>query len=344
MKNKIAGATVTVMLLAGMSIPLARAGQQADAKDPADPTQQAFQLRMSGHIDEAKKALEEELSANPDNSTAWFELARTEFYRAGQTQEMDTAQVAIEKALEKNPENVRYLCFAGFVAVYNTILKGHAQKTDEMAPQMEKAILALERALEVDPDCDEARLLLVSCYGNNPPDLGGDRSKAEQDVEYLEKHSPVFGAEARCEFSEENQEGMVDLWKGFAEKLESDPRVHENLAKQYARAGDAEKAIASVDRTLELDPTRGQVLLDVALFLAFDKKLEPAEKIIERYLALEPAPPLSLQAYAQFILGQVQKMQGKEKEATANLKKARDLDPYCWFTMRPPPEFLFETL
>ena len=342
--NKTTASALALIVLTGISTPPAHAQQMSADRADVDPAQQAFELRLNCNLDAAIKALDEELSANPDNSTAWFELARTEFYRAGKTQNMDDAQMAIEKALEANPKNVRYLCFAGRVAVYNMILKAHAQKTDEMAAQMEKAISALEKALEIDPDCDEARLLLVSCYGNNPPDLGGDRGKAEEHVEYLEKHSPIEGMEARCEFSADDQRSMIDLWQGLAEKLESEPRVHENLARQYARTGDVEKAVASADRTLELDPTRGQVLLDVAVFLAFEGKFEQTETIVQRYLALEPAPPLSLQAYAQFIVGQIQKMQGKNEVATVNLKKARELDPYCWFTMRPPPEVLFETL
>lgn len=221
--NDVSVATLITIVLAGTGVLLARPGQEIGTGGQVDKVQQAFKSRMSGNVDGAKEMLEKELSANPNNGAAWFELARVEFYRAGKTQEMDAAQEAIEKALMVDPENVRYLSFAGRIAMYNSILKAHASKADEEAQQMKKATEALEKALAQDPNHHEARLLLVSCYGNNSPERGGDRTKAEQHVKTLEEQSPVHGAEARCEFSMKNPDERLTLWTGLAEKLEGEP-------------------------------------------------------------------------------------------------------------------------
>lgn len=340
-KKVIAGLSAGFLVI---SISPAAAAQEDSGAKQVDEVQQAYRLRMDGDVDAAREALDEVLEARPGNAVAWFELARLEFYRAGKTQDMDAAQEAIETAIELDQANARYLTFAGRIAVYNTILKAHAGKTDEMAPQMVKAVAALEKALTLDPDCHEARLLLVSCYGNNPAELGGDRKKAEQHVVALEELSPVHGAEARCDFSDDSPAAKVTLWTDLAERLESEPRVHENLARQRARAGEVDKAIESVDRAIALDPQRSQVLLDVALILALDGQLEPAEKLVSRFLAQKPGPARGLQAYASMMLGRIRTMAGDQEAGNDLLARARELDSYCWFTMRPPPEVLFEAL
>lgn len=319
-------------------------GQEINLENRKGLAQQAYQMRMRGEVDTARETLHAGLSIRPDDALGWYELARLEFYRAGTTQEMDSAQEAIEKALEAEPENVRSLRFAGRIALYKSILKAHENQTDEIAAQIKIATASLEQAVALDPDCHEARLMLVSCYVNGPGAVQADRGRAEQHVEALEQRSPIHAARARCgTFVREEQE-QLSLWTGLAERLQDEPAVHENLARQQAQAGNSEEAIESAERALELDPSRSQVLLEVARDLALAGKLEAAEQLTLRYLEHKPAPPLALRAYAHMMLGRVGRMQGHDERPRAALKRARELDPYCWFTMTPPPEMLFESL
>ena len=54
-----------------------------------------------------------------------------------------------------------------------------------------------------------------------------------------------------------------------------------------------------------------------------------------------PAPPAPLRAYAQFCLAQVLRRSGRAADAEGAIRKAREIDPDCWTTLRPPPGELF---
>lgn len=327
-------ARVSTLALAGC-LTLAWAWGQADA------AQKAYELRMGGDADAAEQLLEKALAQDPEDARAWFELARVGFHQGGKNQDLDGAQAAIEKATALDERNVRYLCLAGRIATLNFILKHHAGQTDQYRPQMDKAIAALERAVALDPDCHEARGLLVSCYGNNPPDLGGDRKRALAHVEALEARSPIDGARARCELERKSAKERIASWTALAGEHDDDARLHENLALELARAGHVAPANQHVARALELDPARPQVILEVGLALAFEKRLEAATEFLVRYEHFDPPPPRSLQAYARMLIGRIQKMSGDEEGAQDSLARARELDPYCWPTMRPPAEQIF---
>jgi tetratricopeptide (TPR) repeat protein len=311
-----------------------------------DVAMHAYRMRMDGHLDEAKQVLDAELAERPKNAAAWCELARLEFQRFGKTFELDSAQKAIEQAVAVAPDNARYHRWAGRIAVFNSILKGHggdqAQIAAQIAAQTKKATAAAEQAVKLDADDHEARMLLVSLYGNNPSDLGGDQGRAEENVKIMETRSPVDGAQARCEFSLKSQpEKKLALWHEIAKEFGDDPRVDENLALLHAWAGNVEKATAHAEKALALDPSRGKILVDLARAFALEKKYEPAEQFAHRYLALDPPAPVALRAWTHMALGQMQQIGGNKEAATESFEKARQLDPYCWFTMTPPPEELF---
>ncbi len=333
-------------LLLGLGLTAAWAAGDGALAREADPVQEAYRLRMDGKVDAAKELLDEEVKAHPESAQAWFELSRLDFYRSLREGEggkgMDQAQVEVEKAVELQPDNARYHAWAGQLAMYCAIGKAHGGKEDEVRAQMKKSADALEQALVKEPSRDEARLLLVYLYGNNPPELGGDRDKAEAQVKALEAHAPVLGAKARCDFSVEKGEERLAIWTGLAEKLAQDPAVHENLALEYARGGDVAKAIAEADQVLALDPERVRVLLDVGLALGHGRKLDPAETLVQRYLDNAASQPAALRAYGTFLLGKLQDMKGDKDASGAALKKAREIDPYCWFTMQPPAPELFD--
>ena len=326
------------LAVVGGVVLLAAWGTFAHAQE--DIATKAYRMRMDGKVDEAKLALEQELEMRPENTAAWLELARLEFQKGGTTRELDSAQKAIERAVNADPKNPLFHRWAAHIAVFNGILK--SKNRPELVAQFKKATKAAEQAVTIDPDDHEARLILVSLYDNNPSDLGGDQSRAKHHVEALEKRSPVDGAVARCGFSLENEpEKKLALWNDLAKNLAEDPRVHENLAREYAWSGNVEKATLHANKVLALDPTRGQILLDLARAFALEKNFEPAKQFARRYLALDPPAPLSLRAWTHMALGRIHLMGGNKEASAESLKKAKELDPYCWFTMTPPPEQLF---
>ena len=302
----------------------------------------AYRLRMDGSVDDAKKVLKQHLQKHPEHAPAWLELARLEFHRGGSTGELDLAQQAIERAISSSPDTAVYYRWAARVAIYYGILK--AKDRPMMIEEFKKAATAAEKAVTLDPADHEARRMLVSLYGNNPPALGGNKQRAEQHVKALEARSPVDGAAGRCELSHEQQpEKKLALWRELAKEFENDPRVHEHLALQLAWDGDVQQATLHADKALSFSQQRSHILMHLARACALQEKFEPAEQFARRYLATDPPGPLAFRAWTRMALGRIQAKTGDNEAAAESLAKARMLDPYCWFTMSPPPEQLFQT-
>jgi len=344
-KNRLIPVVVVGTVLWGVCGSPAQTRKNPAAKNKApDIVMQAYRMRMEGKIDEAKTILEQALSEKPARAAAWFELARVEFHKSGVTHDLDSAQQAIERAIKLDLRNSRYHCWASRIAVYSGIIKSHGKDTPGMLEQFQKAARAAERAVTLDPDDHEARMILVSLYGNNPRELGGDARRAEQHVKTLERRSAVDGAVARCAFSLKGQpEKRIALWNEMAKMFPENSRVHENLAREHALARNVKLARVHANKALALDPKRNQILVDLTRTLAVNRNFEPAEKFAGRYLALDPPGPLSLRAWTQMALGRIQQMVGDKRASAASLEQAKELDPYCWFTMSPPPEQLFES-
>ena len=303
----------------------------------------AYQLRMEGKVDEAKQILEDELGTRPKNAAAWTELARLEFQRGGSSGTLDAAQEAIEKAVACSPDNPVYHRWAARIAMYNGILK-HSDRT-AMIEQFKKVATSAERAVKLDPDDHESRRILISLYGNNPANLGGNKDQAEAHVKALESRSVVDGAAARCEFSlRDKPKQKLAVWEKLAKTRDKDPRVHEELAKQYAWQGDVEQSTLHADKVVALDTSRSQVFLELARAFALQKNYEPAEQFAKKYLVFEPPGPIAHRAWMHMALGRIQQMQGDKKAAAESRKHAQKLDPYCWATMSPPPAQLFAAI
>lgn len=330
--------------MAGVSALLIGFAGALSAQEQPSPAAKAYDLRMSGKLKQGKELLEQHLSADPKDAQAWFELARLHFQQSGATHNLDQAQRAIGRAVAAEANNNRHQYLAALIAVYNSVLKAHHHDPEGRKKQLAVAAKAAEQAIALDPGDHETRLLLVAVYGNNPPALGGDRQRAEQHVQFLEKHSPLHGVEARCDFSFPGRiDKQFELWNELADQRPNEPKVHRRLAKLYAQKGDPAQAGAHLEKALTLAPADGTVLLEVASEFARNKRLEVSEQLLQRYLAFDPPQALARRAWATMALGQVQKLQGKQDLAAQTLAEARRLDPDCWFTAAPPPEALFNS-
>lgn len=336
---------IPCLLIVFACVVFSRAEPAPEIDEGNDRLDKAYALRINADHGQAKKMLELELNDRPDNASAWFELARLEFYLAGRTQDMAAAQRAITRAVEIEPQAARYRRWSARTAMYRGILMAHKQDTEALAEQFGIAIQAARKAIEIDPDDVVSRRLLVSLYGNNPPELGGDLLLAQEQVEALEEKSPIDGAAARCEFSYKGKpDQRLAVWAKLAEEHDSDPQFHQNLAKEFARADHIEQATKHAERAIRLDPSAGYIFIDLARILAMNRKLSDAERFANRYLDYEPAGPNSLRAWTWFALGQIQRMKGDDQAAAVSLKKAAELDPQFWTTMTPPPRELFEAM
>ena len=166
------------------------------------------------------------------------------------------------------------------------------------------------------------------------------KSKAAAHVKALEKLDPIQAARGKSLLLKTRAE-KIALWEAVAAKHPDGAAAHAELGLHYLWDYKGDPAAQHVDKALKLDPSRTDVLLRVALAHSVAKRWAPAEAALRRYLAAAPAQPGPLRAYAQFCLAQVLRRSGRGADAEAAIRKAREIDPDCWTTLRPPPGELF---
>lgn len=329
---------ISHLILLILSVSFTCMGELTRATD-LNVAQQAFQLRLAGRSDQAESLLREAIAKKPDATGLHEELARTLYYHM----ELDAAQQAIDKARQLAPENARCHYLAGMIATYNAIRKYRGGDQQAVADQMKRAVDNFTQAIKLKPDYSEARLHLIQVYANNPAHLSGDKAKAKEHVRYLEKTDPVYGAQGRCSL-ERDAQAQVMLCQATVTDHPQDSRAHERLGVAYMHAGDLDQASDAIYKAAALAPQRSRVLFELALSAAQKKQYTRAEKALKDWLGSTPKPPVPLQAYIHGALGQLAHMQGDVEKGRELRTQAKELDPHCWFTMRPPPECLFNWL
>ena len=302
-----------------------RADGQAVDKVPSDQAMRAFELRMDGKTDEAKVLLEKACKRSPKDACLWFELARVHWHQWSRERDMKPAQKAIDRAVKLEPDNVRYLYYAGQIHFYHGFIKAHNPLLALSLPlEMGKAKKSLEKALVLDPNEHQARLFLMKLY-SCPAPLGSKR-KAAKHLNQLEALDPVYAIRAKEEQgSSHDPEARLAIWKSMLQSHPDHPEVHAALCKAYARVKDYEKAMQHFERACQLDPWQQRLLLDIAS--SCGKNRTQKEAYLWQYLASEPAPPKAMQA---LVWGQRYwsfKRQGKLEEAEQALTRANALDP-----------------
>jgi len=308
----------------------------ARAAESKGVAMQAFELRMAGQAPRAKELVLAALKKAPNDASAHFELGRTALYLF----ELDRAQRAIDQAVTLRPKDARYHYFAGLMAQYNAVWKYKDPKTRRDFPRLvNKALAAFSKAVALKPGFHEARFCLVNCYLKNPPDCGGDREKALEHTKALEAASATHGAKARAlMLGRRAVKERRALWEKIVAKHPNSAAAHEGMARVYFGT---KKGLTHLNKTLTLDPGRGELLLDLCRHYAMANQFDKAEQAIGRYLAFKPSPAKPMLAYATGVAAMLQKMQGKDKRAEELLAKAKKLDPKCWITFMQPDRALF---
>jgi tetratricopeptide (TPR) repeat protein len=304
--------------------------------------QQAYELRMNGKVDSAKVLLEQAISKNPNNSAAYYELARIQLHMALGKGGMETmvsmlgdAQNSIDKAVKLDPKNVIYNFFAGHVGYFQAYLS--LMTGDQAKEKLARAIGAFESALKLKPDYHQAMLYLVELNSQFPEESGGDKSKAEQYAKQLEGMDGIFGAKARSILLPEDFD-RVDYWQKVLEKHEGNAEVLEELGKAYLRADKVDDAVSCFEKAIEINPEKASLFLDLSIYHTFramragnDKELLQTcllsgDSAVVRYIESKPIQPML--AYALGVRSKYKSFSGDEEQGQALFKEAESLDPY----------------
>ncbi len=307
----------------------------------------AYELRVSGKVDDAKAMLEQRLTDNPEDGAAHFELARTHFYMAtgDKRQELknhvDKAREAIDKALTIEPDNIIYNSLAAKLTFFNSYISMQMGQGDSKE-EVSKIASAYKRLLELQPDFGIAMLYLADLYGNLPEDMGGDPSMATQYTEKLEKIDPILGAKAKEIMLPEDAD-KVEFWQEIVNDNPDNAEALEGLGKACLRAGDPENATAYFAEAVKLNSGKNLLWLDIARYHMYSimsdtsmKKtaIPAAVNAINKYLATDPIAPLK--AFALGNLARLEYAQGSKDEGDKLTEEANLIDSYYSRAMAIP--------
>ena len=326
---------------------------QADQPEPLRSAQAAFELRLNGKLDDAKRLLEEVLSKNPDDAASHYELARLKIHMVlGNPRELQAllpeAQQSIDQAVEKDPDNAAYSLFAGRVGFFRGYLAMH-KGGEGATEQFAASCAAFENAHRLEPGHRTVLLYLIELYGGMPTEMGGDSSKAAAFMASLDETNVITRMKARSLLDDVG----VSEWRTILESHPGNTEVLDELGKAYLDEEDVVEAAKYFEEAVSIDPGMMYLFMDLGRYHVFGSiaamqtkdqetlqtHLAAADKAISRYIVSEPSTPMK--AYAMGLLAKVKQRSGQSDEAERLRKEAKAMDPHHSRATGSPPVELF---
>lgn len=308
---------------------------------------EAYELRIQGKTDQAKELLLTILKEDSTNAVAHFELARTLNYM--NIMGSEEASQAIRTALKYDPDNIVY----AYYNAKNCFLKAYIamhQEADDTKDLIIDVCNEFVKVLEMKSDYPEALMYLVEIYGMLPENMGGDKIKAEEYTQKLEKLDKFYGAKARLVLMPESTD-MVEYWNNYITENGEDCNVLKELGVASLFSDDITTAEKSFTKAIELDETQNIRLLDLSRFHmmkvmqnrdAAEEELPKSKEYIDQYLASTPAPIPPLKAYAIGMMVKIEMFSGNNAESEKLMEEAKSLDPYFSLAFGIPSLAQFE--
>lgn len=301
---------------------------------------QAYELRMNGHADSALAILDQVVAQDSANGLAWFEIARTYDHMAlggsGNMLEMhEKIHDAIRKAVEADPENAYFLVQRGAyeaLDVYVALKMG----TGDVSDALKKVEQTYNAVAEMDADYIGGKLTLVEYFGGLPPEMGGDKDKAEKYAEELAQADLILGAKAREILMPEDAD-YIAFWEGIIEQDPENPEPYRSLASIYLYSDSINEARKYLDKVMELDPGDKNPYLTLGRYYMMQvmqgrAPLDSIAPLIEgefnKYLESDPEPSGPMKAWIYGHLAKVKFHSGDKEAGEKLLQDANALDPY----------------
>ena len=203
---------------------------------------------------------------------------------------------------------------------YNLFLKGRDEYEKFYYGQARDS---LKKAVELDPDFAVAHLYLARVF-NTLFDTRQSRDSFEKakalSRKTTEKESLYIEA-AYAGAVESDQEQRLRILKEISRKYPKEKQVHYELASYYKNRGLFDQAIRECTKALELDPSFGYALNELAYVYSDIRDFEKALEYFHKYAVLLPgdANPIDSIAELYFRMGKLDECIAKYKEAL-NLK------------------------
>ena len=234
---------------------------------------------------EARALLQPLVATQPADAEVLYLLGACEARRNALAPAVEHLAAAVALA----PDNADYLSAYG-----NTCLR-HANKTRSLA-LTKRGLAALQRAVELAPDCLEAREGLYGFYDRAPWFVGGDSTKAAAQLAEIER---------------------IDAGRALALRV-----GHQLHRKAYA------EAFALCEAALRADPRDAAALFALGQTAAQSgERLDRGAEALESCLALPEKTAGLDRAEVRYRLAQVRWRQGNPAAARAEAQAALALSP-----------------
>jgi len=187
--------------------------------------------------------------------------------------------------------------------------------------EVDKAVIYMEGAVELDDSNDDAKLALSEVYTTL-----GDRALVKSD-EYAElaaratAQNDATTARRNAALAGTETEKAVKYYEAAIKNDPSNPSAYVGLGQYYDGAGQDEKAKTNYEKALELDPGLTDVMGPLGIIYFQENQIGKAEDLIARSLADD-----SNNAESQFFLGLIRYKEGKNEQAVEALKKSISID------------------
>lgn len=309
----------------------------------------AYDLRMNGHADSAVILLNNIIKDDPENASAYYELARAKMHilLSGRKYVIKDIIADASKASELDPDNEAFAYFKAkttFLNVYMQLMQG----SNDVQADFQASVDAFEDVLKIEACCPSVLISLTEIYSMLPEEMGGNRTKAETYAAKLESCDPVQGLKATA-LLQPNEEELLNYWIDAYENNEENAVISEELGRAYLMNGDIESAKKYMQEAHRLNPENCMVLIDLGratMMLAMesqDKKMgEDAINVYQEYLTEYPDAPDPMKAYIYGMMGLTcNRIIGNQTLADEYISQKNALDPFCSRAFGSPSLALF---
>ena len=266
-------------------------------------------LLSAGKVDSAIASLNARISSNQNDAEAFNLLCRS-YWALG---EWDRAVTNCEKAVSLESNSATYHHWLG---------RAYGEKADHSsfftaAGLAKKVHTEFERAVDLNPDNQEARLDLAEFYLEAPGMVGEGQDKARAQAAILGKTNPSKEHWVYARIAEKNKDAPVaeKEYRTAIELSKGSSNCWLNLAMFLRKQQRYDEMDAAIRKATTPPVTPPEVLVDAAETLSRAGRDFPlAIELVQRYLAgplVEEAPAFK----AQYLLGTLLEKQGDRQGA-----------------------------
>ena len=235
----------------------------------------------------------------PGFAEGYFNLGLAQ-QQAGQLEE---ARAALEKSLQLKPGLRGANLFLGTIAYRQNRFKeaeAHLLKETRIDPRSAKAFMWLGVCRLAQDDAQGAIPALDKAYALDAKDvdilyhrgraylLVANASYAamfKADPDSMRVHQVLAEADAAAD----RKEGAINEFEQAIKLAPRQPGLHEELASQYWRAGQLDKAIEGYRKELGIDPHAVSALYKLGSLLVINRNAEPGIELLRSALREDPA-------------------------------------------------------